>query len=280
MKLLLEGSLSETLTLKDLLAGILQAEAPGLSVLQLAISGADYGEVFFLGGHFVVAARLHESDVVADEAFNHLLQLKEADFHYHTCDSLDALPSGKPLKIDLKDLIENWQSAVPVSSNDLLDKIFNKIESRPKVDVTTAPEQSEEEVKEEERRQELPTPSPFLQDRQGFGGKQADVDWDLVNPLLITGAPGENAMSIIGSAWDEKHVSTQELRSLSMGAEGKRTLRDSFLAIIIIAIITVILLCLAWLALNSPSMQLSPRRFSVPSSGHSLRRTQTFNHFK
>ncbi len=48
MKLLLEGSLSETLMLKDLLAGILQAEAPGLSLLELFVNSDDrYGEIFF-----------------------------------------------------------------------------------------------------------------------------------------------------------------------------------------------------------------------------------------
>src|ERR1700722_20352627 len=117
MKLLLEGSLSETLMLKDLLAGILQAEAPGLSILKLCIASTEpYGELFFLGGHYVVGARLNETDIIADEAFNHLLQLKEANFYYYACDSLESLPASKPLKVDLKELIESWQNVLPLSS--------------------------------------------------------------------------------------------------------------------------------------------------------------------
>src|ERR1700722_1028824 len=119
MKLLLEGSLSETLMLKDLLAGILQAEAPGLSMLKLCIASTEpYGELYFLGGHFVVGARLNETEIVADEALKHLLQLKEANFYYYACDSLEERPDSKSLKIDLKELIESGKNVLPIPSNE------------------------------------------------------------------------------------------------------------------------------------------------------------------
>ncbi len=268
MKLLLEGSLDETLTLKDLLAGILQAEAPGLSVLQLFMSSTEpCGEIFFLGGHYVVGARLPETKILAQEAFNHLLQLKEAAFYYQACDSLEALPVNDSLKIDLKELIDSWQGALPLSSNELLDKIFDKTEGYGKgsFNIAVTPEVREKETTSEQQFKPLnPLPDKSA---LGFSGvrNESNVDWDLVNPLLVGGANSDNAISLIGKVWEEDISSTQELRSLTSGRDWQRKLRDLILILIMLLIALIVVLCFAWLAMNSPSSEVNPRRFSVHS---------------
>ncbi len=262
MKLLLEGSLSETLMLKDLLAGILQAEAPGLSVLKLCIaSSAPYGEFYFLGGNYVVGAKLNETDIDSDEALNHLLQLKEANFYYYTCDSLESLPTGKALKVDLKGLIESWQTVLPLSSNELLDKIFEKVESSKQSETSTLAVDAPKETAEEQPFQPI---TPIV-DKSGLGftGAQSDVDWNLVNPLLVGGAPGDNAISLIGGAWEDNASATQGLRSLSTERAWQHKLRDLVLILVVFLITLIVILYIAWLVINSPSSNVNPRRFSV-----------------
>ncbi len=262
MKLLLEGSLSETLMLKDLLAGILQAEAPGRSVLKLCIaSSAPYGEFYFLGGNYVVGAKLNETDIDSDEALNHLLQLKEANFYYYTCDSLESLPTGKALKVDLKGLIESWQTVLPLSSNELLDKIFEKVESSKQSETSTLAVDAPKETAEEQPFQPI---TPVV-DKSGLGftGAQSDVDWNLVNPLLVGGAPGDNAISLIGGAWEDNASATQGLRSLLTERAWQHKLRDLVLILVVGLITLIVICCIAWLVMNSPSSDVNPRRFSV-----------------
>src|SRR5580658_10314575 len=101
MKLLLEGNLNESLRIKDLLIAIYQAEAPGLSVLKLAHpSNEEKGELYFLGGRYIVRANLE--DKTSDSgltALNHLLHLTESYFSYYACESLELMPQGDELKI-------------------------------------------------------------------------------------------------------------------------------------------------------------------------------------
>ncbi len=124
----------------------------------------------------------------AQEALNHLLQLKHASFYYYACESLDALPPEKTLKIDLKELIANWQIVPPMSSNDLLDKIFGDIEKTPEVEtLSTKPKHqtgSFEGIKQLSGRDDSSSP---------FKIKQSDPEWELVNPLLVGGGPGDRA---------------------------------------------------------------------------------------
>ena len=285
MKLLLQGSLVETLTLKDLFTGILQAEAPGLSLLRLCIGSAEpYGEIFFLGGHYVVGARLLETEIVAAEALNHLLQLKEADFYYQACDSLEALPAGSSLKIDLKELIDTWQNVTPISSNALLDKIFDKVDSLGETqEIRPSLQPEKPEIEEAKSQKEFKSVYPML-DKSGLGfsasKEETDIDWELVNPLLAGGAPGDNAISRIGGAWEEDINSTQELRSLASGKEWQRKLRDLILILIMLLIALVVILCFAWLTMNSPSSDVNPRRFSVhgPAKKHFVRRASPDKH--
>lgn len=263
MKLLLEGSLSETLMIKDLLVGILQAEAPGVSVLQLFVNTVQpYGEIFLLGGHFVVGARLQETEISAEEAFNHLLQLKEARFNYYACDSLEALPADRPLKIDLKELIDNWQISQPVSRNDMLDKIFNKTElSQTNKNVINKSEVVEEEPNVQQE-------SAQLQPSSGFINKQSDIDWELVNPLLVGGAPGDTAANMIGSDWEENAHSTQDLRSLAAGSEWQRKVRDLLLILLMLGIAFFVILGVTWVFMNSPLSDVRPKHFSIPFKHH------------
>jgi hypothetical protein len=275
MKLLLEGSLSETLTLKDLLVGILQAEVPGVSVLQLSIDGVEqYGEMFFLGGHFVVGASLCEADLAAEEALNHLLQLKEAKCRYYACNSLEALPANKPLKIDLRELIDNWQIKQPLSSNDLLDQIFNKIETSPENENISSLAENEKEIIQESTRHSTKKD----QIRSSFTDKQSDIDWELVNPLLLGGAPGDKGISSIGSQLEENAYSTQELRSLATGRDWQRKLRNLILIVIMSLIVLLVAFCFIWLLMNSPSSEVSPRRYPITPLQHGSRKTQNLSH--
>jgi len=275
MKLLLEGSLSETLMLKDLLAGILQAEAPGVSVLQLFVDSNDqYGEIFFLGGHFVVGSRLCKAEISAQEALNNLLQLKNANFYYYACESLEALPADKPLKIDLKELVANLHIAQPLSSNELLDKIFNKVEtSQEKEAVFSPPKYKETEsskpTKQSSSKEQSPSP---------FTNKQSDIDWELVNPLLVGGGPNDKAINFIGNEWDENPRSTHDLRALSSGREWQRKLRDLIIILIMLLIALIVILCFAWLLMNSPSSEISPRRYPSPFFRHGSRKVPNLNH--
>jgi hypothetical protein len=276
MKLLLEGSLSETLMLKDLLAGILQAEAPGVSVLQLFVDNKEqYGEIFFLGGHFVVGARLCKTETSAQEALDQLLQLKEASFNYNSCESLEALPADKPLKIDLKELVLNWQFVQPLSSNELLDKIFNEQETtQERRPVSIKPKNKE--ANDSEIIKQLAKE----QSRSPFTDKQSDIDWELVNPLLIGGGPGDKAINLIGNDWEEHPHSTHDLRHLAAGQEWQRKLRDLILILIMLLIALIVILCFAWLLMNSPSSEISPRRYPSPFFHHGSKKSQSSNHIQ
>ena len=275
MKLLLEGSLSEALMLKDLLAGILQAEAPGLTMLKLCIANTEpYGDLYFLGGKFVVGARLTEKEIAADEALKHLLQLKEANFYYYACDSLEECPDSKSLKIDLKELIESGKNVLPIPANELLDKIFNKISNPEQTGITSVfAEPTKTEEANEEKSSQPVNPSAD-KTSLGFTGAQSDVEWTLVNSLLVSGAPGDNSMSLISGPWAKTASSTyQGLRSLSTGQERRHKLRDLILILSVFSIVLIVILCVGWLVMNSPSSEVKPRRFSLhqPAKRHTIR---------
>jgi len=198
--------------------------------------------------------------------------LKEADFYYYACDSLEALPADRPLKIDLKELIDNWQIGSPVSNNDLINKIFNKVENIQENKVIN------KESKTPGEKQEQNLQSTQIQPDSGFINKQSDIDWELVNPLLVSGAPGDNAINSIGSAWEENAHSTQDLRSLTTGREWQRKLRDLLLILIMLAIALIVVLCVGWLLMNSPSSEVLPRHFPIHIIKHNPKEIQNYSH--
>ncbi len=294
MKLLLEGSLNDTLiknhpllSMKDLLTGIFQAEAPGLSLLKLTHpSNKEQGEVYFLGGHYIVGAKLNnEITVTGLAALNHLLEFRQAYFVYYACDSLEALPQSQALKIDLKQMIDHWQDTKPVSEEQLLDKIFNVPSStgttgsgmpplkpagqtieadkiKDNLDVVTSESRIESESE--------PITTPELNKAE-----DRDIDWDVVEPLLSsstkseagsqTGWPTGTMWSSGNRDWFADTPDTQELKSsLSSDVSWQRKLRSLSIVLSIFLIAIIVVFCSAWLLMNMPSLHLAPRRFSLP----------------
>jgi hypothetical protein len=279
MKVLLDGSLNQSLQLKDLLSGISQAEAPGLTVLKFVASKEEQGELYFLGGHFIVCARLSTSAITGMAALDELLKLKQANFVYYACDSVDALPQSDNLKIDLKELIDKWQEAKPISEDQLLDKIFNVTTTD---DNTQAhPQFSQKEVPAESMNEEAVAGIESTADSGINAVKQSaqpaesaawtgvtlaprdDMKWDLVEPLVSSGAPGSGTD---GSDWtpgEEVHDAS-DLRSMLGGWQWQRKLRKLFLLMIIFLVVSIIIIGCIWLLMNAPSAHLGPRRYAVP----------------
>lgn len=235
MKQLLEGAISESFTLKDLLTDILQAQTSGVSVLQFFIDDeSQYGEIIFFGGHYIVGANLSEGNILPDEVFYHLLQLKEAKFHYFLSDSLDAIPANTPLRIDLKEVLDNWQIVSPVSHNNMLDKIFKNVEPIPEIKaVATLP--AEEALNPEEA-------ESVTRSYSQFADKPSHLDWELVNPLLVGGAPGNKGISSIGHEWEEQASTAQGLRALSAGKEWQKNARRLIFVILFFIIAVLVYL--------------------------------------
>ncbi len=85
-------------------------------------------------------------------------------------------------------------------------------------------------------------------------------------------------ISTIGDEWDDNPHSTHELRTLVSGKEWQRKLRDLILILVMLLISLIVVLCFAWLLMNSPSSEVSPRRYSYPFSRHGSKNTQNPNH--
>jgi len=272
MKLLLDGSLNQTLQLKDLLSGISQAEAPGLTVLKFAAHKKEQGELYFLGGHYIVCAQLSNGAVAGRAALDELFKLEQADFVYYACDSVDALPQSDNLKIDLKELIDSWQEPKAISEDQLLDKIFNVTTTNDKTPVqaqlpSEAPNTSVQSAADSnaDTNQIEPAAQLAAETKTGLAlAPRDDVDWDLVEPLVSSGAPGSGTD---GSNWipgEEKARATRDIRSMWRGFEWRRNLRKLILLMILFLIISIVVISCVWLLMNAPSAHFGPTRYAVP----------------
>jgi len=280
MKVLLDDSLSQQLQLKDLLSAISQAEAPGLSVLKFSANKQDCGEIYFLGGHFIVHARVNGKAISSQEALDELLRLTRGEFIYYACDSVDALPQQtNELKIDLKTLIDNWQGPKPASEGDLLDKIFNVSPPADKF-VPAEPSQTNKSVaisinpgpQTTAHEKIFEAPSKIDTAENVAVTYRDDVDWNLVNALVSTGAPGSGIGNEWGSDGGMIQVS-QDLRSVSRGSAWQYPVRRILLFLIIMLIAGFVVSGVIWLFLNAPTARLEPKRYVLPSEKHYLHRT-------
>ena len=294
MKLLLDGSLNQSLQLKDLLTGISQAEAPGLTVLKFTAHEKECGELYFLGGHYIVYASSISTPATGTAAFDELFKLKEANFNYYACDSVEALPQSDNLKIDLKELIAGWLETTTVSEGQLLDKIFNVPTNVP-ASATKTPTQARIPAIPVQpiQKEQLPVEDAFAGVETSdssihtnpvessvepsgkaspHGAPRDDMAWEMVEPLVSSGAPGSGTNS---SDWEESEESltvTQNVRSLSKGWQWQRGIRKIVIALMVLLIIFTIVLCSLWWFMNAPSAHLGPRRYSVPMQKHYLHR--------
>ncbi len=270
MKVLLEGSLNQSLQLKDLLSGIFQAEASGLTVLKFTAGKEELGQLYFWGGHYIVYAGLVAKAVDATAALDELLQLKQADFVYCACDSSDQVPPKGNLKIDLKELIESWRQASPVLEGQLLDKIFN-FESagnttQARIDVLQAEVSATQAAKSGPAESNVTESEPAVATEPSLVPTVVDMDWNLVEPLVSDGAPKPSPDGPGGVAGYQNFTdpNAQKVRVTSLNVNRQQKLRKVVFVMLILLVGIIVIMCCVWLFMTAPSARLRPSRYAVP----------------
>jgi len=213
MDLILEGQLSATIGMREVLQTLLKRSAEATGILRVASPRKNLnGRLALLAGKFIVGAQITDTDQSGYEAVKSLLSVTDGNFAFLATDDKQALDLGKKLHISLPALMSRFPD-LPESSAELFDEksLLDEVFYEGKLSLQS---QSEEDTEILPAEPEAPAKPA-----------QSDPAWRVLSSLMQQESPAGKAQGpILGrgsrtpsSNDDWKHSTFSRIKAVRLG---------------------------------------------------------------